>query len=93
MAGKLAISEPVAQNTAIHIGSRVTVRFETGSVREFLIVDRNGSPDTGSVSSDSPLGKALLEHFSGDEVSYRVGEKQFHIRIVAITASGTDRSE
>ena len=84
MAGKPAFPAATTEGTAIAAGDKVTVRFADGAVHVFTIVERNGIPEAGTVSSASPLGKALLGKHGGDDARYRVGEKEFSIRIVTI---------
>ena len=68
---------------AIQVGDRVTVRFESGNVYAFLIVERNGNPESGTISSRSPLGKALLGHQTGERVSYEVQGRLMRIEITS----------
>lgn len=52
------------------IGTQVEVRSESGAKRVFKLVETfEADPKAGLISDQSPVGKALLEHQEGDEVS------------------------
>jgi transcription elongation factor GreA len=59
----------------VRIGSRVRVRdrgADGGAVEEFQIVDPHDvAPQLGRISSESPLGRALLGRRVGDTVHVR----------------------
>lgn len=52
----------------IHLGAHVQVEVD-GRIDEFTIVGTlETNPDIGKISSESPIGKALLGHKIGEEV-------------------------
>lgn len=52
------------------IGTQVEVQSESGSKRVFKLVETfEADPKAGLISDQSPVGKALLGHQEGDEVS------------------------
>ena len=52
------------------IGTQVEVQTESGSKRVFKLVETfEADPKAGLISDHSPVGKALLGHQEGDEVS------------------------
>ncbi|HZO72686.1 MAG TPA: transcription elongation factor GreA [Ktedonobacteraceae bacterium] len=52
------------------IGTQVEVQTESGSKRVFKLVETfEADPKAGLISDQSPVGKALLGHQEGDEVS------------------------
>ncbi|WP_395365665.1 GreA/GreB family elongation factor [Streptomyces sp. YH02] len=55
---------------AIGVGSTVTVRFEDGAEATVQIGEVAAVLDRTMVTSDSPLGGALLGHRAGDTVTY-----------------------
>lgn len=61
------------------IGSLVQLRLVSG-VRVYTIVANDGSPSEGTVSMDSPLGKALLG-------------KKVHERVIVRTPAGERECE
>ncbi len=54
----------------VTIGSRVSVSFEDGKTDEYTIVGSSeADPKVKKLSNESPVGKALLGHKDGDEIS------------------------
>jgi transcription elongation factor GreA len=54
----------------VRIGMQVEVKSETGAIRTFKLVETfEAEPKLGFISDQSPVGKALLGHKQGDEVS------------------------
>lgn len=54
----------------VRIGMQVEVESESGAKRLFKLVETfEADPKTGLISDQSPVGKALLGHREGDEVS------------------------
>ena len=54
----------------VSIGMRVEVETESGSKRVFNLVETfEADPKTGFISDQSPVGKALMGHKVGDEVT------------------------
>lgn len=55
----------------ISIGHQVTVVDAKGKEREFTIVGTaEADPKNGKISNESPMGRALMDHKKGDEVSF-----------------------
>ncbi|MFH1643273.1 MAG: GreA/GreB family elongation factor [Patescibacteria group bacterium] len=53
----------------VHLGATVTLEEKDGSNNEFMIVGTlEANPGEGKISSESPVGKALLGNKIGDEV-------------------------
>jgi transcription elongation factor GreA len=54
----------------VRIGMQVEVETENGATRNFKLVETfEADPKTGLISDQSPVGKALMGHKEGDEVS------------------------
>ncbi len=54
----------------VRIGMEVKVESDTGATRTFKIVETfEADPKAGRISDQSPVGKALMGHREGDEVS------------------------
>lgn len=54
----------------VRIGTQVEVEAENGAKRLFKLVETfEANPKAGLISDQSPVGKALLGHKEGDEVS------------------------
>jgi transcription elongation factor GreA len=54
----------------VRIGTQVEVESESGAKRTFNLVETfEADPKSGLISDQSPVGKALMGHKEGDEVS------------------------
>lgn len=79
------IIEPDHDNSIVNIGDTVDIQDEEGESETYTIVGvAEASPSEGFISNESPLGKALLSHKVGEEVTVvaPVGEMKF--RIIAV---------
>lgn len=57
------------QNT-VELGATVTLQEPEGSINEFMIVGTlEANPNEGKISSESPVGKAILGKAVGEEVT------------------------
>ncbi|MBI4032105.1 transcription elongation factor GreA [Candidatus Berkelbacteria bacterium] len=64
------IITPKGASGSVQMGSQVTVKDEGGKTLNFLIVGANESdPVTGKISSESPVGAALMGQTKGDAVT------------------------
>ena len=65
------IEEQPASDTAVSLGSQVTVQdLETGDKDQYRVVgSQEADPMAGRISEDSPFGKALMGKEVGDEVT------------------------
>lgn len=70
----------------IGLGSRVTLIEEGANTEEvFSIVGpAEADPANGKVSNESPLGRALLGHQSGESVTVETPEGKFVFKIVTV---------
>ncbi len=56
--------------TQVRIGMQVEVETDSGTTRTFKIVETfEAEPKAGLISDQSPVGKALMGHQEGDEVT------------------------
>lgn len=56
--------------SVVRVGMEVEIKSAVGAVRIFKIVETfEADPKTGLISDQSPVGKALMGHREGDEVS------------------------
>src|SRR3989442_6376128 len=54
----------------VRIGMEVTVETDSGATRNFKLVSTfEADPKSGLISDQSPVGKALMEHKEGDQVT------------------------
>jgi len=57
------------KQNVVNLGATVTLEEVTGEINEFMIVDSlESNPNEGKISSESPVGKALIGKKVGDEV-------------------------
>jgi transcription elongation factor GreA len=71
--------------TTIQVGDTVVVKEGTGSPEEYTIVGAaEANPREGKISNESPLGKALLNHQPGDDVTVEAPGGMFKVRVVKV---------
>ena len=76
----------VEQRDAITIGSTVVIQGDGVVPETYTIVgSAEADPDEGSISDESPLGRALLNHSTGDEVTVESPDGRLLFRIVDIS--------
>ncbi|ACU95907.1 MAG TPA: GreA/GreB family elongation factor [Actinopolymorphaceae bacterium] len=69
-------------------GTKVTLRFDDGSVEDMVVVGvaaEADEDDTSTLTADSPLGQALAGHQEGDTVTYRTPKGEVTAEIVKLT--------
>ncbi len=80
----LAADAGPPSETVIGVGTTVTVRFGDGAEQTVHIGEVADALDQNLVTSDSPLGRALLGHHAGDEVAYDAPDGHTTARIVSL---------
>ncbi len=79
------IIEGTEGNDRVHIGSTVVVEEAGKSPETYRIVGAaEANPKEGLISNESPVGRALLDHKVGDEVSVDVPAGELILRIKKI---------
>lgn len=69
----------------IQVGTKVTIQEEGGEPETYTIVGAaEANPRLGRISNESPLGKALLNHRSGDTVQVDAPAGSFSIHIIKV---------
>jgi len=89
MVQKLKLAKVVSYNPMpyITLGKYVTIRFDSGDEDKIWLVGiAIGDPPEGyeMVSTESPLGQALMGKAFGQEAEYAVGERQIKVQVVKI---------
>lgn len=82
----LVVQEPPADRSVVAFGATVDVRVDAGSPRRFTIVGADEADvAAGRISSQSPLGSALLGVRAGDVVTWHrpVGDALVTVEAVA----------
>ncbi len=69
----------------IQVGSKVTIK-EGGDGPEtyFIVGAAEANPREGKISNESPIGKAILNHRSGEEVSVEAPGGTFKVKIIKV---------
>ncbi|MGO4636191.1 GreA/GreB family elongation factor [Streptomyces sp. 2RAF24] len=78
-----SVAAPPPSDT-VGLGSTVTVRFADGSEATVTVGELAEAPDLNLVTTDSPLGRALLGHGAGDTVTYRTPEGTTTATVVSL---------
>jgi transcription elongation factor GreA len=74
-----------ASNDVIQIGSKATIQEANCDPETYVIVGAaEASPSEGKVSNESPLGKAILNHKAGEDVTVEAPGGAFTVRIVKV---------
>jgi transcription elongation factor GreA len=85
----LARARPLPPGPAdgvVRQGSTVRVRDQTGEERAFMLVDgAELDPAAADVSTDSPVGQALLGRATGDRVAIGTPEGQRILTVLSVT--------
>ncbi len=81
------IDETSTSTDIVSLGSKVKIKdIELGETQEFKIVGfAQANPDSGKLSDESPVGKALLGHKKGDEVIVEAPAGNITFKIVKIS--------
>lgn len=80
--GRIVEIENILKNTTIidgsskagqvSIGSTVHVELEDGQQKFMIVGSTEAKPESGKISNESPIGKALLGKKAGDEVEVEI---------------------
>jgi len=69
----------------IQVGTKVTVKEAGSDPETYIIVGAaEANPRGGKISNESPLGKALLNHKSGDNVKVEAPGGSFEVQIIKV---------
>ena len=68
----------------VALGSKVTVEDEDGEMTYQIVGPLEAAPTQGRISNESPVGRALLGHAAGDEVSFETPGGTMRMRILNV---------
>jgi transcription elongation factor GreA len=69
----------------IQVGSTVTIQEDGSDEETYTIVGAaEANPREGKISNESPMGKAILNHRTGDVVQVETPDGSYMVRIVKI---------
>ena len=79
------VDDKCKQSGSVGVNCKVTVSDSKGGQREYTLVSANEvDPLTGKISSNSPIGKALLGKKVGDRVVVEVPSGKLNLQIQKI---------
>lgn len=74
----------VCNETVVEVGSKVVVK-DNGNINEYMIVTPyEANPEESKISTESPLGKAILNSKIGDIVRLHIRNKNLFYKILNI---------
>ncbi len=80
------IIEENAHSDVVLIGSTVQVQDEKGRKKKYKIIgSAEADPSQGSISNESPIGKALLGKTAGDVADVAVPAGQIQLKVLRIS--------
>lgn len=71
-------------STHVQIGSTVTISSKDGKESFMIVGSAEASPAEGRISNESPVGRALLGHKKGEEVTVSVPAGDSKYKILSI---------
>ena len=77
--------EQDGHHDVVEIGSQVTIEADGETVQYVIVGSAEAAPAQGRISNESPVGKALLGHKSGDTVQVSVPAGARELRILAVS--------
>lgn len=79
------ILEETKDISFVELTNKVTIRENGSEPERYVIVGpAEADPREGKISNESPLGKALMNHRVGDEVTVQAPDGSFTVQIVKI---------
>ncbi len=85
LASARIIEEQANNPSTIEVGDTVIVKEEDGGPEEYTIVGAaEANPREGKISNESPLGRALLNHHAGDDVTVEAPGGTFKVHVIKI---------
>ena len=80
------IIKPGEPDGLVHLGNTVVIQMIGDIPETYTIVgSAEADPGEGLISNESPMGKALLDHAVGDDVTVATPSGEMSFRIVAVT--------
>lgn len=85
MIDQAQIIGPANQDNIVNIGETVVIEIGEGEIEKYRIVGvAEAEPAEGSISNESPLGKALLNKNVGDEIIFDAPAGKIRCRILSV---------
>ena len=80
----IIIDENHKSHDNVRVGCKVQVNLEDGNETFFIVGSHEADPDSGKISNESPIGKALLGRKVGDEIEVEVPAGKIKYKIIKI---------
>jgi transcription elongation factor GreA len=85
LANARIIEESTIKTDTIQIAAKVTIQEDNNNPETYTIVGpAEANPREGRISNESPLGRALLDHRAGEEVTVDAPGGSFSVRILKV---------
>lgn len=71
---KAVVVKSTKSKTSVGVGSIVTLHLKDNKSKKFtfrIVGDYEADPEDGKISSSSPVGRALINHQKGDEITVK----------------------
>ena len=79
------IIEDTGKKETVQVAAKVTIQEEGNEPETYVIVGpAEANPREGRISNESPLGRALMDHRSGDLVKVDAPGGSFTVRVVKV---------
>ncbi|MDQ6773245.1 MAG: transcription elongation factor GreA [Candidatus Dormibacteraeota bacterium] len=78
------IEEAPRERGVVSVGAKVRVASDEGEEAYTIVGPAEADPLQGRISNESPLGRALLGHRSGDEVQWTSPSGTSRVKILAV---------
>ena len=81
----VVIENEPREKGVVGVGAKVTVKTDEGDETYDIVGAAEADPRRGRISNESPMGRALLGHRSGDEVEWTSPSGTSRVKIVKVS--------
>lgn len=82
---RVQLVEHASPSDSIQVGSSVVIQNEDGELETYKLVGiAEANPRKGTISYESPLGQALLDHYAGEEIGVSAPAGKLRFRILEV---------
>ncbi len=79
------VIEGTGKSETVQIGAKVTIREGDNEPEQYTIVGpAEANPRNGRVSNESPLGRALMDHRTGDQIRVDAPGGSFTVQLLKV---------
>jgi len=79
------IIDETSKHDLVEVGSHVTVEAEGRKEKYTIVGSAEASPTEGKISNESPVGRALLGHKTGETVKLSIPAGTVEMKILAVS--------